>query len=229
MLPEQTRGLFDAHRSIHTSVLTESAALVADTSRATMLTTLLDGRAYTAKELACAALVSAATASFHLRKLCQSGLILGVSQGRHRFFRLASDEVARILEGLLSLQPPLRVNAVTNRCPPHLRQARCCYNHIAGRLGVGIYRVFLRSAWIAPGKHGWQSTARAGTLLDVLSIPALPTRPCLDWSEREYHLAGELGNRLLQAMLERRWLLRGDGRALTLTANGKRQLAIWGI
>jgi DNA-binding transcriptional ArsR family regulator len=142
MLPEQTRGLFDAHRSIHTSVLTESAALVADTSRATMLTTLLDGRAYTAKELACAALVSAATASFHLRKLRQSGLILGVSQGRHRFFRLASDEVARILEGLLSLQPPLRVNAVTNRCPPHLRQARCCYNHIAGRLGVGIYRVF---------------------------------------------------------------------------------------
>jgi DNA-binding transcriptional ArsR family regulator len=229
MLSEQTRGLFHAHRNIHAQVLAKSTALLADPSRATMLMTLLDGRAYTAKELAFAALVSAPTASFHLRKLRQSGLIIGLSQGRHRFFRLAGNEVAQSLEGLLALQPPPRAKAVPNRCPPHLREARCCYNHIAGRLGVSIYRVLIRNAWIAPGKHGWHSTASAGTLFEVLSIPPLPARPCLDWSEREYHLAGELGSSLLQAMLLRRWLLRGDGRALTLTTNGKRQLALWGI
>jgi DNA-binding transcriptional ArsR family regulator len=195
--------------------------------------TLLDGRAYTAAELARAADVSAPTASFHLKKLSQARLILGVSQGRHRFYRLAGEEVAQVIEGLLALHNVPRPHAVPNRCPERLRKARCCYNHIAGRLGVSIYRVLLRNAWIAPSRHGWHSTAGSVPLLDMLPMrgPASPlsARLCLDWSEREYHLAGELGNQLLKGMLERRWLLRGDGRSLTLTAAGQRQLSTWGI
>jgi hypothetical protein len=198
-----------------------------------MMITLLDGRAYTSAELARAADVSAPTASFHLKKLSRSGLILGVSQGRHRFYRLAGEEVAQVIEGLLALHNLPRPHAVPNRCPERLREARCCYNHIAGRLGVSIYRVLLRNAWIAPGKLGWHTTADSAPLLDMLPIRVLAAplsvRLCLDWSEREYHLAGELGNELLKGMLERRWLLRGDGRSLTLTVTGQRQLSTWGI
>jgi hypothetical protein len=193
-----------------------------------MLMTLLDGRAYTAKELAWAANITAQTASFHLRKLIKLKFILSLRQGRNRFFRLAGEEVAQALEGLLAFDLP-RTRAVTTACPEHLIGARYCYNHLAGRLGVEICRLFLRNAWIAQGARGWNSTVAAAPVFDVLSIrkriAPLSARLCLDWSQREYHLAGELGNTLVTAMLDRRWLLRGDGRALTLTPAGKRQLS----
>jgi hypothetical protein len=197
-----------------------------------MLMTLLDGRAYTAKELAWAADIMPQTATFHLRKLTECNFILAVRQGRHRYFRLAGEEAAQALEGLLALRdmPPPR--PVPSRCPEHLRLARYCYNHIAGKLGVEICRLFLRNAWITPSEHGWNSTVAAAAIFDTLSIGSqvvpLSARLCLDWSEREYHLAGELGNTLVKAMLVQRWLLRGDGRALTLTANGKWQLSSFG-
>lgn len=111
--------------------------------------------------------------------------------------------------------------------------ARHCYNHIAGRIGVGICRVLYRNVSIEPGQRDYQSTIAASPLLDMLSIRGqallLPARLCLDWSEREYHLAGELGSSLLKSMLDRRWLLRGEARALTLTPNGKRHLSTFGV
>jgi len=197
-----------------------------------MLVTLLDGRAYTAKELAWAADVTPQTASSHLRKLTQWNFILAVRQGRHRYFRLAGEEVAQALEGLLALRdlPPAR--GVPSKCPEHLKMARYCYNHVAGQLGVEIARLFLRNSWITPAERGWNSTAAAAPVFDLLSMrtPVVPmsARLCLDWSEREYHLAGELGKTLVTAMLDRRWLLRGGGRALTLTPTGKRQLSSLG-
>jgi hypothetical protein len=165
--------------------------------------------------------------------LCRSNFILGVSQGRHRYFRLAGEEAAQGLEGLLALRNLTPSRKVPGSCPEHLREARYCYNHIAGRLGVGICRVLFRNVWIEPGKRDYQSTIAASPLLDMLSIRGqtalLPARLCLDWSERQYHLAGELGSSLLKGMLDRRWLLRGEGRALTLTPNGKRHLSAFGV
>jgi DNA-binding transcriptional ArsR family regulator len=233
MLPGKTDGHFDEHGSIQSLNIAAIASLIADPSRAAILVTLLDGRAYTAKELAWAADITPQTASFHLGKLSRSNFILAVRQGRHRYFRLAGEEVAQGLEGLLALRNLNPSCKVPNTCPEHLREARHCYNHIAGRLGVGICRVLFRNVWIEPGKRDYQLTLAASPLLDMLSIRAqavpLPARLCLDWSEREYHLAGELGSSLLKGMLDRRWLLRGEARALTLTAIGKRHLSTCGV
>lgn len=197
-----------------------------------MLVTLLDGRAYTAKELAWAADITPQTTSFHLRKLSLSKFIKSISQGRHRYFRLANEEVAQALEGLLALHVLHPTRPVPSTCPEHLLEARYCYNHLAGRVGVGICRMMLRNTWIVPGKQGWVSTLAVAPLFDKLSMKgqggALPGRLCLDWSEREYHLGGELGSTLLKGMLNRHWLRRGDGRVLKVTADGKRQLASLG-
>jgi DNA-binding transcriptional ArsR family regulator len=223
---------FHVHRSIQSLNIAETASLIADPSRAAMLVTLLDGRAYTAKELAWAADITAQTASFHLRKLTELNFILAVRQGRHRYFRLAGEEAAQTLEGLLAVRDSPSPRGVPSSCPKHLRVARYCYNHIAGQLGVEICRLFLRNDWIAPGERGWNSTSAAVPVFDMLAVRSriapLPARLCLDWSEREYHLAGELGNSLATAMLDRRWVLRGAGRALTLTSAGRRHLSSLG-
>jgi len=122
----------------------ETASLLADESRASILLTLLDGRAYTAKELATAANISPQTASFHLEKLVIARLLCGVRQGRHKYFRLVDDAVAQGLEAVLALQETNRSLDVPCSCPPRLREARICFDHIAGALGVALYYGMLR-------------------------------------------------------------------------------------
>ena len=210
-----------------------TAALLSDASRAAMLLALLDGKAYTANELARAAGITPQTASFHLDKMSKAGLLALVRQGRYRYFRLAGPDVARTLESILSLQHAPLPRQIVSSCPARLRAARTCFDHVAGALGVRIYRALTSRGWTTHAGAQFAITAAATDFLGELGIPGDPlpvkSTPCLDWSEREFHFAGDFGRLLLQAMLSHRWVLGGKSRQLTLTEAGQRRLAAWEI
>lgn len=232
--------------SMNTNRIAHVAALVGEPARTAMLLALMDGRALTARELADAARVSPATASRHLGLLVEADLLRVERQGRHRYHRLASPEVARVLEGLMqlaappeSLVPPRRV--VVGPRDAALRTARTCYDHLAGRLGVAVTAHLLDAgAVVFEGDDATgHVTDRAPAVLRRLGLDASVSvaegagrrphcRPCLDWSERRMHLAGRLGALICGHCLERGWLLRGQGtRALTITPPGALALRDW--
>lgn len=228
---------------MNTNQIAHIASLVGEPARTGMLLALMDGRALTARELAEAGRVSAATASRHLGLLVEAGLLALERQGRHRYHRLASPEVARLLEGLMQLAvrqaPAPRPVAVGPR-DAALRQARTCYDHIAGRLGVAIAAHLLEQGAIAfDDEAGGQVTERAEAVLRPLGLAPQEAfaagtarrplcRPCLDWSERRPHMAGRLGAMLCVHCLDRGWLRRAAGsRALEITPQGAVALRDW--
>lgn len=215
------------------STFSATAALLSDASRAAMLLAMLDGKAYTANELARAADITAQTASFHLDKMLKAGLLSLLRQGRYRYFRLAGPDVARTLESILALQHAPSPRKIVSSCPSRLREARTCFDHIAGALGVRIYRAITSRGWTTHTGAQFAVTPAAKDFLGELGIShhVLPvaSTPCLDWSEREFHFAGEFGRLLLQAMLSKRWVLNGKSRQLTMTEAGHRRLAAWEI
>jgi len=193
--------------------MAEIAALVGDPGRANMLAAMLDGRAHTATELARLAGIAAPTASGHLGKLQHGGLITVVSQGRHRYFRLASVEVARMLEGIMVVAVG-KIDAharATPRVEPELRRARTCYDHIAGELGVAIADTLVKRGAVELFDDGAAITASGRAFLSAKGFEIESPqgsrrplcRPCLDWSERRPHLAGTLGAALLEAGLNK--------------------------
>ena len=215
--------------------IAEVAALVGDPSRANMLAAMFDGRALTAGELARTAGVGAATASGHLARLVQGRLVTVAVQGRHRYFRLANGEVARMLEqiAVVAGDAPTTPRA-TPRVPAHLREARTCYDHMAGRLGVAIADGLTARGAVVLGADAGEVTPAGHALFDRLGLPlAAPTgsrrllcRACLDWSERRPHLAGLVGTALLDHSLARGWVRRGpERRALIVTPAGRRRFA----
>lgn len=205
------------------------AALLGDPARANILTALMDGRALTASELAETAGVTLQTASGHLAKLESSNLLKAEKQGRHRYFRLSDPDVAEVLEGLMGLAQ--RTGAVRVRSgprDPQLRQARLCYDHLAGERGVELFEGLLRHGLIHDAEspslteEGRGFFTAFGLEIESLERKRRPLcRRCLDWSERRGHLAGALGAALLQQFLERRWLRRGPGRVVTFTPEGE--------
>lgn len=213
--------------------LARVAALIGDPARALMLAVLMDGRSRTAGELARAAGIAPPTASGHLAKLVDAGLLAIEKQGRHRYHRLRGEEVAHALETLMALSAP----AKAPRAGPAalaLRRARTCYDHLAGEIAVELTGRWRADGWIAAdgpwrltGK-GQRGFARLGIALPDATARRPPVRPCLDWSERRPHLAGQLGASLLEALLARGWLRkRRDSRALSVTEAGERALADW--
>jgi DNA-binding transcriptional ArsR family regulator len=219
--------------------LAEVAALVGDPGRATMLALMMDGRAHTSTELAVAADVTAATASEHLGKLLNRGLVKVAPRGRNRFYRLASNEVAHMLEGIMVVAggSSAAISAGTKRSiPPELREARTCYDHLAGRLGVAITDALVNKGAVTLSSEGAEITSAGVALLSNMKIDADITRrpasrrplcrPCLDWSERRPHLAGLLGAAILQRLLGLGWLERSpDSRAIVINTAGRRGLA----
>ncbi|HBH00202.1 MAG TPA: transcriptional regulator [Rhodobacteraceae bacterium] len=206
------------------------AALIGDPARANMLSALIDGRALTAGELAHVAGVSPATASGHLAKLADGELLTLRRQGRHRYFALASPEVAEALEalsGLAAAQGHLRLRPGPK--DEALRAARVCYDHIAGARGVQVFdslagRGFLAvtPAEITLTEAGQASMTALGIDLAALRAGRRPLcRACLDWSERRSHLGGALGAALLRHVEDRGWARREPGsRRLTFTRSG---------
>jgi len=198
------------------------------------------GRAMTAGELAQAAGVSAPTASGHLARLTQGGLLSAASQGRHRYFRLASPQVARMLEGIMVVAaPPPAARRATPLIPPALRDARTCYDHLAGRLGVALADALVARGAVVLTEEAGEVTDSGRALLQAFGVAMgeprrtrrLYCRPCLDWTERRPHLAGLLGAALLERALELGWITRRAGiRAVDVTIRGRRGFAdVFGI
>ena len=215
--------------------LAEVASLVGDPSRAAMLHALADGRALPAGALAREAGVSAATASAHLAKLAASGLIRVQAVGRHRYFRIGNADVGDALEALERLIPPAR-STTTNLAPDAraLREARLCYDHLAGALGVAITRalverraLILDAHGLAPGARASVEFARLGVDVDeVRSGTRTLVRTCIDWTERREHLSGALGAAVASACFEQRWIRRTPStRIVRPTTIGRRELA----
>lgn len=213
--------------------LAQVAALMADPARARILCCLLDGHARTATELAVVGEIGASTASAHLSKLLAQGLLECLAQGKHRYYRLACNEVGQALEALLVLAGG-KVDAFQPSTPDGLRQARRCYDHLAGEWGVRLHDHALRRDWIraVPSEARGYALTEAGTKalaglgVDVLAAQAARRRrlacACMDWSERRPHLGGALGAAWLQALLARGWLKPElDSRALRPTRRGR--------
>ncbi|MFJ9414632.1 ArsR/SmtB family transcription factor [Streptomyces sp. NPDC101227] len=216
--------------------LARLAALLADRTRAAFCLALLDGRAWTAGELAAYAQVAPSTASEHLTRLTEGGLLAEWHQGRHRYVRLASPRVAELLESLVAhldppTTPPRGLRAASASAA--LARGRTCYDHLAGRLGVAITDAMTGRGLV--DQDGGFALTDAGRewFADGLGIEAAALRSgrrpqargCLDWTERRPHLAGTAGARLCDRLLERHWVRRiGSGRAVRLTPDGARAL-----
>jgi DNA-binding transcriptional ArsR family regulator len=205
------------------------AALIGDPARANILCALLDGRALTAGELAYAAHVSPQTASGHLGKLSSARLIAVAQQGRHRYYRLAGAHIAAMLESISSVAAIAPPRVRPPRIGDDMRNARMCYDHIAGRLGVTLADALRDNHHVEFGDDGGVVTpsgeaffAKVG--VDLSSARAsrrVFCRPCIDWSERRPHLAGAVGAALARRLMESRWIARKrDSRALTITPVG---------
>jgi len=212
------------------------AAAIGDPTRALMLSRLLDGRYYTATDLATHAGVAAPTASQHLKLLVDEGLARVRAQGRHRYYMLADANVAHALEALLRVADGALPETTRWQAPAMtgLRHARTCYGHLAGVLGVDLCRCFIARGWVTPGAHDYPLTPEGKKRLLALGValPAegVPARRqlygCVDWSERRDHFAGPLAVALLDNFIERGWLRRSsDSRALEVPPSGKLALA----
>lgn len=209
--------------------IAEAASLIGDPARANMLTALLDGRARTVTELALAAGVAQSTTSGHLAKLLQGRLVSVTSSGRHRYYRLASAAVADVLESLMAVavEGPPR-HRPRSPCSEPMARARTCYDHLAGKLGVGLAQSLEDRALIHLSDEGGVITDSGRILLDDLGIELRsqkPTRPlcraCLDWSERRWHIGGAVGAALATRCFELGWTERQpDSRAVTITLPG---------
>jgi DNA-binding transcriptional ArsR family regulator len=209
--------------------IAEVAAHVGEPARAAMLAALMDGRALTATELAGVAGITPQTASTHLARLTAASLLRVERQGRHRYHRLAAPEVARMLEGVMRLAAGRDRPLVVGPRDAALRRARTCYDHLAGRLGVAIADALVAARAVELDDDAGLVTDGGVALLRRAGIDGLAAapstrplcRPCLDWSERRFHLAGKLGAAICRHALERCWVRRLPAtRALEITAAG---------
>jgi len=224
------------------------AALMGEPARAAVLMALLDGRALAASTLAAEAGVSASTISAHLARLVDGGLISVEASGRHRYFRLSRSEVAQALEALACLAPCRPIRSLRQDTHARaIREARTCYDHLAGRLGVALLEALVRDGVLvaSQSKRARESDPilGAGRSFDYLltdegrsrllglgvqlvSSSRRPlTRYCLDWSEQRPHLAGALGGALLLRFLDLGWIVRGERRVVKVTQSGRSHLA----
>jgi DNA-binding transcriptional ArsR family regulator len=212
-------------------IIAEVAALVGDPARATMVSALLDGGALTASELALAARVTPQTASTHLAKLTQAGLLSVVRRGRHRHFRLASPTVADMIDGIVAvaLEKRPRYRPLSDRARA-LSAARICYDHLAGRLSVDLTDALVAREYMALDDEGAQITAAGARFLTGFGIALPARRParrlgrlCLDWTERRPHIAGTIGAALTRRYFDLGWMQRlSRSHAVVVTPSGRR-------
>ncbi len=207
------------------------ASLIGDASRAAMLLSLIGGQQLPAGDLARKAHISASTASEHLAKLVDAGLLRTRAQGRHRYYKLANSQVASLLETLNVLAPPTPIRSLRQSTTmKQLHLGRTCYDHLAGTLGVEITKALVRSSWLEPD---YQSDILSITpqghkqfriwelgLQENIKRPLI--RSCLDWSERRYHVAGQLGAAITNWFFNQDWIKRGSiARVIQVTESGK--------
>ena len=196
-------------------------AVLAEPARAKVLLALADGRSLAASMLAGEAGVAASTASHHLARLVDAGLVRVESRGRHRYFSLAGPEVGRLIEAVAQVAPARQVRSLREGTRAHaVRYARSCYDHLAGRLGIAVAAALCDDRFAL--------TRAAAQRLETIGIDVRAgeqPRPCRDWTEQRDHIAGPLGRELLTAFVARGWLARdAHTRAVRLTPAGAREL-----
>jgi DNA-binding transcriptional ArsR family regulator len=215
--------------------LASLSSLIGDPSRALILSALFGGEALPAGELAFRARITPQTASSHLAKLAEAGLVTVRRLGRHRYYALAGAEIGALLETMLALaSPPPAIAASRSKVPAPLRDGRMCYDHLAGRLGVAVTNALVAQGVLRADDHGFALSDAAPGWLAALEIDVeqlrqgrrAVTRQCQDWSERRPHLAGALGAAIADRFLEQGWIRRDrDSRAVALTEDGRAALA----
>lgn len=218
--------------------ISQLAGLLADPGRAAMLWSLMDGSARPAGELALIAGLSASSTSGHLSRLSEGGLLAVETRGRNRYYRLSTPEIGVAIEALASAsiasQPPrMRAVPVSRTAPAALRQARTCYDHLAGELAVGLFDRMRQSGWIVVAGTAVDLTENGALAMTQLGIDLGGARrkrrqfacTCPDWSERKPHLGGALGAALLQSLLAHGWIEpTTTSRALRVTPRGQREI-----
>jgi len=212
--------------------ITRIAAAIGDPVRAGMLSALMAGRALTATELARHTGITKQTGSTHLRRLLDAKLIAMHAQGRHRYFAIANEDVAQLLERMSGVAADATVNRIaTGPNDAALRRARVCYDHLAGELAVALFERFARARWLDDRSSLLTLTVEGIAPLqnfgiDVEQVRARPRvmcRACMDWSERRPHLAGALGAAILARLLDQALAKRnGTSRAIAFTPRGER-------
>ncbi|MEN5148500.1 helix-turn-helix transcriptional regulator [Pseudomonas orientalis] len=217
------------------TAISRVAGAIAEPARTKMLCSLMDGHARTSTEMAVIADISASTASAHLARLKEDGLIKLHTQGRHRYFSLADAHVAQAIEALMVISRNAQTRFVSTT-PTRLQLARTCYDHMAGSLAVQLHDYFIDSGWLTlpdAGDGTYQLTVEGekgmtGLGIEIETVRAQRRRfacSCLDWSMRRPHLAGALGAAVLQAVTSRKWVIQDlDSRALALTPKGRKAL-----
>lgn len=210
------------------------SGLICEPTRARMLWNLLDGRAYTATELAVSADISATSASNHLSKLLEAGLLKVETQGRHRYFSFARPEVAYAVESLANLADKgLTKQLNKTEYLNGIKYCRTCYDHLAGFVGVKLVETFEFQEFLRKTKAEYEVTEKGWKWFEKFNIfqndfvgnrrPL--TRQCLDWSERRPHLAGQLGAVFLEKTFERKWFKKTQfSRELVVTATGLKEI-----
>jgi DNA-binding transcriptional ArsR family regulator len=207
--------------------LTVVGALLAEPARAKVLLALADGRSLAASVLAAEAGVAASTASHHLARLVDAGLITAAARGRHRYFTLAGPQVAELIEAVARIAPPQPITSLRQGTRAHaVRYARRCYDHLAGRLGVAVTDALQeQGAFVVRDGSGYTLTEHGAHTFAELGIEARRgdiARSCLDWTEQRNHIAGTLGRALMTRLLDLGWLSRDSStRAVRLTDAGR--------
>ena len=211
------------------------AHLLADPARATMLWTLIDGTMRPAGELAYAANISAQSASAHLAKLVEGGFLASESQGRHRYFRIASPEIADAMESFASLSAAVRPRSPRSvlpspSVPVQFLHARTCYDHLAGETAVKILEAMLKARWLAADGRDYAVTHLGEKKLAALDVDLAGARSsrrvfaraCVDLTQRRPHLGGALGAALLEVCVAKTWIQRlRRSRAVSITPKGQ--------
>lgn len=217
--------------------ISKTAAMMGDPARANMLMALMSGMALTSTELAREAGITPSTASGHLSQLEVSGLVKSRKQGRFKYFTLAGSDVAHAVEALVTVAA--RAGHLRTRPGPRddqMREARTCYDHLAGRLAVALFE-----RWVATGVLQWRDeevhlSARGHTFLDSLGIDVALLeskkrplcRTCIDWSERKNHLGGSIGAAVFTHLLVKSWAKRADGaRTVHISPRNEKKLIEW--
>ncbi len=207
---------------------------MADRTRAIILDVLLDGRALPASDLARLSGVTPQTISAHLTKLVEGNLLQVETQGRHRYYRLSGPEVANALEAISLLAPPVTIRSLRQSVEmERLREARTCYDHLAGQLGVALTRALVDRGWLQERTGDYIVTEAGAARLERFGVDLHAcykarrhfAKPCLDWSERRHHLGGALGAAISRRLFELAWIEKDPScRAVRVTALGKERL-----
>ncbi|KOP77708.1 ArsR/SmtB family transcription factor [Cytobacillus solani] len=210
------------------------ASLVSEPSRAAILTVLMDGRYHPVSELAYMAGIKPQTASFHLTKMVSANIVAVEKHGRHRYYGIQDQDVAQVMESLLLIAPPIEIKSFKQASEDKaIRLARTCYDHLAGGLGVQLTDALIQEGILYEGPKEFTVTEKGKEFLADFQIDLKKvgtkrrsfSHKCLDWSERRHHLAGALGNALLERLLELNWVERlPKTRAIKVTSKGEKGL-----